>query len=147
MNKKLPRGIRNNNPGNIRIGSSSWQGKVPIAQNTDGSFEQFQDHPKGTAMQMGVRALTKLGHTYLRQNPLHTISSFIGKYAPTNENNTQAYINFVAKKVGVSADTKVVDIYKDIAQQYLFILAIIEHENGQGINNIDISKGIELGNA
>ncbi|MCA9329527.1 hypothetical protein KDA11_02695, partial [Candidatus Saccharibacteria bacterium] len=34
-----PRGIRNNNPGNIRISNNQWRGKIPVSQNTDGSFE------------------------------------------------------------------------------------------------------------
>ena len=50
----LPRGIRNNNPGNIVISNNSWQGKIAVAQNTDGHFEQF------TELYYGLRALAKL---------------------------------------------------------------------------------------
>ena len=141
MNKKLPRGIRNNNPGNIRIANNNWQGKVPVSENTDGDFEQFYK------MEMGVRALTKLGWTYLRQNPNHTILSFIEKYAPNNENNSLAYAETVASRLGVSIEHSVNDIYTDVSSQYLFILAIIRHENGIAFDNQEISDGVELGNA
>ena len=141
MNKNLPRGIRNNNPGNIRIANNNWQGKVPVSENTDGDFEQFYK------MEMGVRALTKLGWTYLRQNPNHTILSFIEKYAPNNENNSLAYAETVASRLGVSIEHSVNDIYTDVSSQYLFILAIIRHENGIAFDNQEISDGVELGNA
>ena len=141
MNKNLPRGIRNNNPGNIRIANNNWQGKVPVSENTDGDFEQFYK------MEMGVRALTKLGWTYLRQNPNHTILSFIEKYAPNNENNSLAYAETVASRLGVSIEHSVNDIYTDVSNQYLFILAIIRHENGIAFDNQEISDGVELGNA
>lgn len=56
-----PRGIRNNNPGNLKIGSSPWQGKIPISQNTDGTFEQFVSFP------LGARAMIKLLSNYINQ--------------------------------------------------------------------------------
>ena len=40
----LPRGIRNNNPLNIRLNPENrWQGRVSPKHNSDGAFEQFQD--------------------------------------------------------------------------------------------------------
>lgn len=56
-----PRGVRNNNPGNIKIGNSAWQGKIPVANNTDGVFEQFVSFPYGT------RAMIKLLQNYIAQ--------------------------------------------------------------------------------
>lgn len=53
-----PRGIRNNNPGNIKIGNSAWQGKIQAA-NTDGTFEQFVSFP------YGARAMIKLLQNYI----------------------------------------------------------------------------------
>ncbi|WP_051605771.1 hypothetical protein [Polaribacter sp. Hel_I_88] len=145
-NSKLPRGLRNNNPGNIEKSNSSWRGKVPHDQNTDGRFEQFQDFEGIPAMTWGVRALTKLGWTYLKQRPDHTIQTFFEKYAPVVENNTNAYANFVAKKVGAKSSDSLAPIYNDLVKQYLFILAIIQHENGQAFDNEEVSKGVELGN-
>ena len=51
----LPRGIRNNNPLNIRLNPDNrWQGKVPPKHNSDGAFEQFHDPI------MGLRAAAVL---------------------------------------------------------------------------------------
>lgn len=56
-----PRGIRNNNPGNLKISNSPWNGKIPIAQNTDGTFEQFK------SLAYGTRATIKLLKNYINQ--------------------------------------------------------------------------------
>lgn len=56
-----PRGMRNNNPGNLKIGNSPWQGKIPVSQNTDGTFEQFTSFP------LGARAMIKLLINYINQ--------------------------------------------------------------------------------
>lgn len=90
----LPRGIRNNNPGNIRWGSN-WQGLVPQAQRTDRSFCQFKDSVHG------LRAMVKIMFTYRDKYGLNTIESIIHRYAPPNENNTQGYINRVCESLGV----------------------------------------------
>ena len=46
---KLPRGLRNNNPGNIRLGSNRWVGEIRPSQ--DKEFCQFR------SMKHGYRAL------------------------------------------------------------------------------------------
>lgn len=95
----LPRGMRNNNPGNIRIGASEWQGKISIDKNTDGAFEQFVAYP------WGVRAMIKLlKDTYMGKWGLVTIRDIINKYAPSSENDSVAYINTVSNKTGLSPD-------------------------------------------
>ena len=39
----LPRGIRNNNPLNIRlVAESRWQGRVPPKHNSDGALRLLQ---------------------------------------------------------------------------------------------------------
>ena len=140
-NMALPRGIRNNNPGNIRISDSNpWKGKISKDKNSDGSFEQFEN------MKFGVRALTKLGWTYLRINPNHTIQTFIAKYAPSTENNSMAYSDFIAKELGTKVNAYVRDIYNDSSKQYQFILAIIKHENGVSYDNVLVKEGVKLGN-
>ncbi|WP_299368329.1 hypothetical protein [Winogradskyella sp.] len=46
---EYPRGIRNNNPGNIKYSASNnWLGKIPLSENTDGTFEQFETFAYGT---------------------------------------------------------------------------------------------------
>ena len=54
-----PRGLRNNNPGNIRNSDATdWKGEVKPSQKKDNAFEEF-----GT-MAHGYRALIKLLQNY-----------------------------------------------------------------------------------
>lgn len=114
------RGLRNNNPGNIRISGNSWFGKVPVAQNTDGAFEQF------TTPEAGLRALDKLLSNYRKQGNT-TIATMISKYAPGNENDTGAYIASVEKNTGVGRNSIYPD---DHASRIRLVRAIVKHENG-----------------
>lgn len=91
------RGLRNNNPGNIRISSNNWDGKIPKDQNTDGSFEQF------VTWVHGLRAMTKLIINYIKGGH-DTITKIINRYAPPVENQTTNYINFVVKETGILAN-------------------------------------------
>ena len=86
----IPRGFRNNNPGNIRISDMPWRGKTPRQDNTDGAFEQF------TSMAYGVRAMTILLRTYIKRKKLDTIEKIIPVYAPATENDVETYIQVVS---------------------------------------------------
>lgn len=94
----LPRGMRNNNPGNLRRSDSSWQGKIPFSQSTDTAFEQF------VLYKWGVRAMIKLIRNYIGSGS-NTIAKIITKYAPASENNTNKYITDVAAWSGVNPNT------------------------------------------
>ncbi len=116
------RGLRNNNPGNIRIKKSNpWQGRVPISENTDGVFEQF------TSMSYGIRALIKMLMTYNRKYGLNTVQGIISRYAPSNENNTSGYINKVCQRLQVSPTT---EIQLKGQTLYKLVKAIVWVENG-----------------
>jgi hypothetical protein len=124
-----PRGIRNNNPGNIRWGAP-WQGLVPEAQRTDTDFCQF------VAAAWGVRAIAVILITYQdkRRAPdgsaIDTVDEFISRWAPAVENNTSAYVQAVASALGVGADDPTVDVHRYDTLLTL-VRAIITHENGQ----------------
>lgn len=95
MNAKLPRGIRNNNPLNIRKSSTPWLGKK--AESTDPSFEQF------TSLEYGLRAGLINIRTYLKRDRLQDITQIINKWAPDSDgNNTKAYIEAVCKKATIT---------------------------------------------
>lgn len=112
------RGIRNNNPANIRRSSTKWQGES--ATQTDSAFVQF------VSPEYGIRALSKVLDTYSTKYSLRTVRGIISRFAPPSENNTEAYISAVANKLGVSPDEQIsVGAYK--AQ---LVAAIIKHENG-----------------
>lgn len=124
-----PRGIRNNNPGNIRWGSP-WQGLVPEPQRTDTAFCQF------VAAAWGVRAIAIILITYQdkRRAPdgsaIDTVQEFISRWAPAVENNTAAYVQAVASALGVGADDPTVDVHQYDTLLTL-VRAIVTHENGQ----------------
>lgn len=94
--KATTRGLRNNNPGNIRKTSNAWSGKIPHSQNTDGAFEQFHD------VRWGIRAIMIDLRSKINQGN-NTIAKIITKYAPASENNTVNYINSVVNWTGISA--------------------------------------------
>lgn len=85
------RGIRNNNPANIRRGCN-WKGL--IRQQKDRDFCQF------VTMAWGVRALLITLRTYVRKHHLHTVREIITRWAPPSDgNNTEAYVKFVEKAI------------------------------------------------
>ena len=91
----LPRGIRNNNPLNIRRGKDQWQGLR--AQQTDASFCQFE------SLEYGWRAaFYLLTRTYYHKYRLYTIRMIINKWAPPNENLTETYIQNVSRLTRIS---------------------------------------------
>ena len=107
----LPRGIRNNNPGNIRFSNSNaWVGKIPFSQNKDYSvattnvvreFEQFVD------ISHGLRAKMILLNNYIKKGE-NTIEKIIHRFAPPFENNTAAYIATVVRMTGIAAHFPIV---------------------------------------
>lgn len=118
---KKPRGIRNNNPGNIRWGDE-WQGLVPKYQRTDKSFCQF------ISPEYGIRAMIVILRNYQSKYGLRTITGMIKRWAPPNENDTQAYIRSVIKATGTDADKSI--NLTDSCKLFPLLQAIIKHENG-----------------
>lgn len=97
-NAKLPpRGIRNNNPGNIKYGDFAY--RHGATGRDDNGFAVFP------TMDAGVAAQRALLQTYLVQGN-DTIRKVVSKYAPSSENDTSGYIDFVSKKLGISPDKK-----------------------------------------
>lgn len=120
---KKPRGIRNQNPGNVRWGDP-WQGLVPEKQRTDPAFCQF------VSAAYGIRALARTLITYQDKYNLRTIRQIIGRWAPPNENNTNAYVRAVATQTGRAANDRLdMQSYADLRP---LVEAIIRHENGAG---------------
>jgi hypothetical protein len=124
--RDLPRGIRNNNPGNLRISSIAWQGKIPNSQNTDRAFEQFN------SVAHGLRAMATdlINDVHKGQN---TLRKLIIEYAPPTENDTIAYINNVARMVGISPDQRLIldnELVKKIIRAKMVV------ENGLIVNTL-----------
>ena len=89
-----PRGLRNNNPLNIRRNPSKWLGEVDgLNGKRDAAFCQF------SSLVYGYRAAAKLLQTYQTKYKLHVLNQIIGRWAPPNENNTRAYATRVAQQM------------------------------------------------
>jgi hypothetical protein len=110
---KLTRGLRNNNPGNLR----SWSGAA-----NEGGFAKFD------TMQNGVNAMSKQLELYNSRGN-NTLSGIISTYAPSNENNTAAYIAEVAKDTGFNPNEHLDMGNASIRSKVM--AAMIKHKNGK----------------
>lgn len=134
-----PRGVRNNNPGNIDRTGIVWQGenRTAAAITREARFAVF-DSPE-----WGFRALVKTLLTYQRKYGLLTVRSIINRWAPPTENNTSAYAAEVAKALGVT-ETTVIRV-DDPANAFKLAKAIARHENGGHFWGDEIIRdGVEL---
>jgi hypothetical protein len=120
----IPRGFRNNNPGNLRITGMAWQGKVPVEQNTDKAFEQF------VSLEYGLRAMIVVLRTYIKRKGLDTIEKIIPVYAPATENDVEAYIQVVSLISGLQRDAVIDFTYEDM---HRLVHAMVYHENGRAL--------------
>lgn len=119
----MPRGIRNNNPLNIRIGNT-WLGEVP--NPTDSEFEQF------VSIRYGLRAAFVILRRYIRRYQRNTPARIISAWAPSSENNTAHYIDIVCKRSGIApGDT--ID-FKDVDVMVRLVGAMAFVECGQEID-------------
>lgn len=119
-----PRGFRNNNPLNIRIGSD-WKGLSPV--QSDKSFCVF------TSMHYGIRAAIYLLLKYYKFYHLHTLYEIISRWAPATENNTYNYCSIVSHELGLSFNFDL-DLIHDYDRLYRLLCAMIFVENGKHLN-------------
>jgi|GEM_PF-861264 len=124
-----PRGIRNNNPGNIERSGIAWQGSIPADQVQavlgipyDPTFEQMHTPADGVRM---------IGHV-LRSKAsrgLTNVDSIIRDYSKTDQD---AYVRNVTVALGLDPDAG--GQYQDIDVTNVlpaFATAIIQQENGE----------------
>jgi hypothetical protein len=126
-----PRGIRNNNPGNIRHdGYTGWVGMTGVDEDGFIIFETAE---------YGIRAMIRIFRSYARRG-VTTVADIVSTWAPETENNTAAYIDHVAQKLGLlSTDDVPTELYPELAE------AIIIHENGkQPYAAATINRGVAL---
>jgi hypothetical protein len=119
-----PRGIRNNNPGNLEYlpAGRAWNGQV----GSDGRYGVY-DTPAN-----GVRALSKqLQKDFARGDS--TLEALITEWAPPKENDTASYIAAVSMQTGLGATDRL-DLMANLMP---LVAAIIQHENGEQPYSID----------
>lgn len=125
---ELPRGIRNNNPGNIKMTNprQGWSGSV--ASPTDSTFEQFHYYV------YGLRAMAKLIRNNISRG-YDTPNKLISRWAPASDNNpTSAYVGAVAAALAIGPDDR---LNGDKATVRLLAEVIEEFENGMQVMTDD----------
>jgi hypothetical protein len=140
-----PRGIRNNNPLNIRHSADQWQGVRQ--EQTDKSFVQFK------SMAYGYRAAWKTLQSYYnrfcQQSKAFTVRNIIHRWAPPNENDTEAYIRTVLTLSGIGTQENLLPPNNVIGYERLskLLAAMTVMENGIRPNKVDteaIFQGYKL---
>lgn len=133
--EKITRGIRNNNPLNIRLSSSAWKGRLPECEQTDRSFVQF------VGMEYGFRAAFVLIRNYISQYGCNSIEKIVSRWAPPADGNqTEKYIRDVCRLTGIGGRAPLAQTdprLKDI------VWAMAQIESGAGIAEYreDLEKG------
>jgi hypothetical protein len=146
-----PRGIRNNNPGNLdfnrrNFNRDPWVGETGPEIRGDGSEGRFTNFD---SPEHGIRALAKVLLTYCRLrkaadgSPIDTVQEIIDRWAPPHENDTTSYARHVRAQLdleeGENVDVTEVDVLEDL------VTSIIAHENGvQPYSEEVIAEGVRL---
>lgn len=133
--RRLPRGIRLHNPGNIEKGDP-WQG-LAADQSGDDRFAVFE------APEWGIRAIARVLITYQDRHGLETPYEIAQRWAPPPENDARAYAQQIATRLGVGLH-QAVSVH-DYAVMRALVEAIIRHENGvQPYEAATINEGLRL---
>lgn len=136
MNQKprtVPRGIRNNNPLNIRIGNV-WLGEVK--NHTDPDFEQF------VHIKYGLRAAFVLLRRYINHYHRNTVPMILSAWAPATENNTTKYIDYVCQHAHISSTQSLT--FDDKPTMVLLVKAMAKYETGTDIDDNTIGQSYDM---
>ena len=139
------RGLKNNNPLNIRQSADRWEGARK--EQTDKAFVQFEN------MAYGYRAAWKTLQSYYnrfcQQGQAFTVRNIICRWAPPNENDTEAYIRTVLTISGISAKENLLppEEVKSYHRLSRLLTAMTVMENGIRPHQVDteaIYQGYKL---
>jgi len=137
--KEMPRGIRNNNPGNIEKGQD-WNGERK--NQSDPRFEEFK------SPEYGIRAMGMILRTYHRKYNINTIEGIVNRWAPPKENDTKNYIKVVSQISGIDpkAELNLFHNGKVANPDALakILKAMIRMENSYEYPDATIQKAIKL---
>ncbi|BAO29383.1 hypothetical protein [Sulfuritalea hydrogenivorans] len=131
--KGEPRGIRNNNPGNLVKSDIPWDGKVAGAESR---FEVF------STPEQGIAAMARNLISYQDRHGLDTVQDIIGRWSPPDENKTGVYVATVARELAVKATDRL--NLNDEGTLTRLTQAIVRHENGkQPYSGAQIAAGVK----
>ena len=141
----MSRGIRNNNPLNIRRSNDRWKGAR--MEQTDRSFVQF------VSMAYGYRAAWKVLESYWKhfkkERLPFTVQNIIQRWAPPNENDTDTYVRTVLNLTSLGGRENLPRPFTGIAIEKLvrLLAAMTTMECGVPYKEVDtkaIWEGYEL---
>ena len=159
----ISRGIRNNNPLNVRRSKDKWKGlravqtdaslasgrlssgsaeskQASLCTHYDAEFCQFE------TMEYGWRAaFVLLTRTYYHKYRLYTIRAIVSKWAPPFENKTEAYIQNVSRLTGIDPDEPI-GIPSDKPSRWMMVgVAMAIQENGtESLDYFAMLRGWEM---
>jgi murein DD-endopeptidase MepM/ murein hydrolase activator NlpD len=138
-----PRGLRNNNPGNIKRDQTDWVGLRPSIHQLDPVFFQF------TAMRFGIRAMARILKNYSLKQGINSLRGMSERWAPADDGNDPLLhariILSHCRGVCQSVDETISLSKPDI--QFGIIRGIMVAENGpkaETVSDETVLKGIDL---
>lgn len=130
---RIPRGVRNNNPLNIRyVRKNNWKGRVE--HKLDADFEEFKK------MSFGYRAAFILLHKYMNLYKLRTIYDIVSRWAPAGDGNN---VTMYAQQVGLKTSYPLFNPieWTDFRFMIRMAVAMAEVENGIYMSYIPAAEG------
>lgn len=116
----MTRGKRNNNPLNIRRSTDRWFGMSD--EQPDKEFVTFK------ALEYGLRAAIKIIRRYITHYRCDSIRKIVSRWAPSSENDTESYINYVATWVRISPDQSIDARDKLIISNIIQAMSVFESQ-------------------
>lgn len=124
-----PRGLRNNNPGNLNYVGQAGAHKEPGER---GRFAVF------ATAEAGLMALRSQLLLYIQRDHLNSVAAIIAKWAPPSENNTKSYVKGVAHSLGTTPTAPLGNVSPHLIAGLM--RAIIMMENGQDPYGLLVEK-------
>ena len=129
----MTRGMRNNNPLNIRrVAGSHWKGEI-VSPIEDKEFVQF------ASVEYGIRAAFCILDTYRRKYKAVCIEDIINRWAPPSENATSEYIRTVCRLTGFGGKERLRE------QQWLLLVQVMALvESKMCLSDAELIRGYDL---
>ena len=134
----MARGLRNNNPLNIRrVPGQHWKGQEPPSNSPlkgeDREFVRF------SSMEYGIRAAFCILDTYRRKYQDVCVEDIINRWAPPSENDTRKYVETVCRLTGFGGKERLEE-----SQLPALVCAMAFVECGALISKETINKAYSL---
>lgn len=138
IEKLEPRGLRNNNPLNIRHGQSKWQGTHP--EKTDKDFVCYMS--KAYGYRAGWKILQTYYNQFVKEQKPFCVRTIIKRWAPPSDgNNTEGYIRQVVTLARIGGLQRLPSPDSEFGFYYLHkvVMAMTCVENGIKPEEVPVS--------